>query len=287
MPWTNYHTHCRYCDGTGEPREYAEQAVQKGLRALGFSSHAPLPFTTDWTMRPELLDEYCEQIKSLKQEYREKIPLYLGLEIDYIRGVIGPHSDHIKSLGLDYTIGAVHFYGMDLNGQWPAVDGSAEEFSLGLNGIFEGDIQRAVESHFSLIREMVLTQPPDILAHLDLIKKNNPGERYFSESDVWYQKTVNDTLDAVAESGVILEVNTGGLIRKRTSALYPSLWILDRCRDLKIPLVMNADAHNPKNITGHFSEAAALLRDKGFRELNVLTNTGWESRPFSSSGILL
>ena len=42
---TNYHTHTRRCGhAVGEDREYAEAAVQAGLKILGFSDHAPQIF---------------------------------------------------------------------------------------------------------------------------------------------------------------------------------------------------------------------------------------------------
>lgn len=37
MMKVNYHTHSRYCDGRGEPREYVEYAVSQGFTHLGFS----------------------------------------------------------------------------------------------------------------------------------------------------------------------------------------------------------------------------------------------------------
>ena len=61
-PITNFHTHCYLCDGTGAPIDYARSAVERGLAALGYSSHAPLPFPVDWVMRREELPTYREQI---------------------------------------------------------------------------------------------------------------------------------------------------------------------------------------------------------------------------------
>jgi histidinol-phosphatase (PHP family) len=55
MSWTNYHSHCHYCDGKYEPEKYIESALQQGLLAYGFSSHTPLPFETTWAMKDEAL----------------------------------------------------------------------------------------------------------------------------------------------------------------------------------------------------------------------------------------
>ena len=41
----NYHTHTARCGhAVGEDREYAEMALARGLKTLGFSDHVPMPF---------------------------------------------------------------------------------------------------------------------------------------------------------------------------------------------------------------------------------------------------
>ena len=59
-----------------------------------------------------------------------------------------------------------------------------------------------------------------------------------------------DTLKKIAETDCIVEVNTGGIARKKISSLYPSTWILDMCKHLKIPLTLNSDAHKPVKLRG-------------------------------------
>ena len=83
--WTNYHTHCYLDDGNGKPEEYVEEGIRKGLRALGFSCHAPLPFQADWVLPKSSLPVYIREISALKKKYAEKIEVYLGLEVDYLR----------------------------------------------------------------------------------------------------------------------------------------------------------------------------------------------------------
>jgi histidinol-phosphatase (PHP family) len=81
------------------------------MPAVGFSSHAPLPFPTDWTMTPELVPMYCAEIRELQAEFKDRIRVWLGLEIDYMPGLIAPHDQKFDPLKLDYRIGAVHFVG--------------------------------------------------------------------------------------------------------------------------------------------------------------------------------
>ena len=90
MNWKNFHTHCRFCDGVGEPQEFVDEAVRQGIKALGFSCHAPLPFPAPGVMKIEDLAAYCDTIRSLKQSNADKLQVFLSLEIDYIPDISGP-----------------------------------------------------------------------------------------------------------------------------------------------------------------------------------------------------
>ncbi len=103
--WFNFHTHSTYCDGKSTLKEIVEHASMLGLKSLGFSSHAPLPFDCKWCMPESRLEEYLQEISAAKLS-SQKIEIYSGLEVDYIPNIIGPQALAEK---LDYTIGSVHF----------------------------------------------------------------------------------------------------------------------------------------------------------------------------------
>ena len=261
------------------------KAIRQRMKILGFSSHAPVPFPTTWTMKPYNLKQYCKSIRSLKQNNRSTTEIFLGLEIDFIPGIIGPHSPEFTSLGLDYIIGSVHFAGRLNTERWWTIDGSEETFAMGIEETYRGDIRKAVETYYRLVQQMTKEQPPDIIGHLDVIKKNNREEKYFSEDETWYREIVFVTLEVIAESGAIVEVNTGGIARRKITSLYPSRWILKRCLELGIPITLNSDAHNPEHIMSGFNEAANVLQDIGFKYLHILDSEGWHPCTFSTAGL--
>ena len=285
MTWTNYHTHSSLCDGEGEPAAYLEQAVKQGLRYFGFSSHAPLPFENDWTLPADKLHDYRQTMISLKQQYADRMPLFWGLEIDYIPGETSPTARVFADLDLDYTLGAIHFAGRDGAGEHWSIDHTPEEFAFGLETGFQNDIRQAVALYYALVREMIQEACPDVVAHLDLIKKNNTNECYFSEKEPWYQQAVCQTLETLAASPAILEVNTGGVARKRTDAFYPSTWILEHCYQMGIPVTLSSDAHRPDQISAEFTAAARVLREVGYEYLHIFDESGWHPCPFSVSGL--
>lgn len=284
MSWADYHTHCDFCDGGASPAVMLQTALAKNVRAYGFSSHAPVPFETTWNLKAARLPEYIRTIQELKASAPPGIEVCLGLEIDYIPGVTG--TDKFESLPLDYRLASVHFLGEDpARGVWWTVDDSLAVFEDGLRDIFHGDIRDLVERYYARVREMARTQAFDVLGHLDLIKKNNRGGRFFSEDAPWYRDAVEETLVTLTKTGQIVEVNTGGISRNKIDALYPSDWILERMAKLGIRVTLNSDSHLPPQIAALFPETAQKLPGLGFQTLQVLRGGTWQARPFSSEGI--
>ena len=247
----NLHTHTYYCDGSDDPVKYVAAALQAGFHTLGFSGHAPVPFTNGFAIQSrDELKNYCLSINKLKKEYSDQIDILLGLEIDYIKGNNMDFLDLKKTWGLDYMIGSVHLVrnGGD-KGLW-FIDGPrVEAFDKGLRDIFNMDIKRAVKAYYDQINQMVLTQKPDIVGHMDKIKMHNQG-RYFREDDLWYENMWMNTLELIRQSGLVIEVNTRGIYTGRCPDLYPGVEILKEARGMKIPVTLSSDAHKPEEING-------------------------------------
>ena len=108
MNLTNYHSHSMFCDGRADMATFARWAKAKGFTAYGYSSHAPLPFPTCWTMEWDRMDDYLSEFHRLKQVYAGFVELYVALEIDYLNEESHPASACFQALPLDYRIGSVH-----------------------------------------------------------------------------------------------------------------------------------------------------------------------------------
>ena len=105
---TNYHSHCLYCDGRANMEDFIRFAISEGFSSYGISSHAPLPFSTAWTMEWDRMDDYLSEFSRLKEKYADKIELAIGLEIDYLNEESHPAIPRFQELPLDYRIGSVH-----------------------------------------------------------------------------------------------------------------------------------------------------------------------------------
>ena len=89
--------------------EFVKLAICKGIISYGFSSHAPLPFSTKWAMKEEAFAAYLSEFERLKTVYGSEIELYFGLEVDFIPNCSDIDSKFFKDKSFDYLIGSIHY----------------------------------------------------------------------------------------------------------------------------------------------------------------------------------
>ena len=300
----NLHTHSVFSDGKSKPREIVEEAVRQGLTTLGFSEHSPLPFDNNFSVKSADMPRYVAEIAQLKEEFKDRIDLYCGLEADYITGVSEPFAVTKEKYHLDYLIGGVHLVvnkptaptprsviaGTDP--QSPTLQGSVETptistdeiwfidgpkwevYDEGLQRFFDGDIRRAVRRFYEQTNEMIEREQFDIIAHFDKIKMHN-RERYFHEDEPWYRQLALETLALIREKGLIMEINTRGIYKKRYNGFYPSPWLMEEACKMGVPAIISADAHHFSEITLEFDAAEEALKRAGYRSVVNFKDGRW------------
>lgn len=272
----NLHTHSVYSDGKSQPREIVEEAIRQGFIELGFSEHSPLPFDNNFSVKSENMPKYVAEIAQLKAEFKDKIDIYCALEADYITGVSETFSVTKEKYHLDYLIGGVHLVGQSANPNelW-FIDGPKWEiYDEGLQKFYGGDIRKAVKRFYEQSNEMIENEQFDIIAHFDKIKMHN-RERYFHEDETWYRKLALETLDLIRQKGLIMEINTRGIYKKRYNGFYPSPWLLDEAYKMGIPTIISTDAHHFTEISLEFAAAEEALRQAGYRSVVQFKDGRW------------
>jgi histidinol-phosphatase (PHP family) len=241
-------------------------AHAKGLAAIGFSAHAPVGKTglkTTWHMKDERLGAYLDEVNAARRRWEGKIAVYVGLELDYIKGLRCALDSDIKALDLDYLIGSVHYI-IPPQGAPFTVDGPAAELETGISEGFAGDAEAMMNAYWDAVTEMLALGGFDIVGHLDLVKKNNAANRFFNMESAAYMRRVEEAVCAAASGGFVVEVNTGGINRGHLAEPYPSPAIMRLMRRHNVPVMISADAHNARDLDGHYQTACQMLLDAGY-----------------------
>ena len=298
----NLHTHTHFSDGSAAPQAYLDEAIRQGFHTLGFSDHSPVPFENTFALREERLQEYIEVctppltgVKSTPAPAGDnstpppapplklgegcgetELTVLLGLEIDYIPGITKPIEAYRKMGCFDYFIGSVHLVKNGTSDDLWFIDGpDIELYDKGLQRVFQGDIRKGVTAYYHQVCEMLETQRPEIIGHMDKIRMYNRN-RYFREDESWYQTLVNETLSVIKSTQTIVEVNTRGLYKKRSDALFPGVEILKKIEALKIPIIISSDAHKPEELSYGFEDARKTLIELGFKSTVLLDQSEWK-----------
>jgi len=266
------HTHTVLCDGKDDIETFCRTAYEKGLQSLGFSAHAPIfaktGIRTAWHLKDERLEEYLESVRSAKKRWEGKLPVYLGLEVDFISGLTGPADKDYREMGLDYIIASVH-YVVPPKGKPFTVDDPLENVEQGIREGFGGDPMGMVELYLDSEEAMIRAGGFDVLGHPDLVKLHNKENKFFNPKSDFYLKRIAALAAMLAETGVPSELNTGGLNRDKISECYPSLDFLKCFRKQNVPIVINADAHRAEELDGNYDVAIKTMLEAGYTETVV------------------
>jgi histidinol-phosphatase (PHP family) len=281
------HTHTELCDGVGSVNDFCAAANRKGFVSIGFSAHSPIlkktGIVTDWHLRDS--ETYFALLGKAKNDWNGKLNVYAGLEVDYIKNYIAPSDGDIQNLGLDYIIGSVHAvlpFGKKIDWAKPlndnkdllCVDGSEKEFQILIEHGFNNDVGALLDAYWNAVIEMCRAGGFDILGHCDIIKKNNPDDKYFSTHDERYLSYVRKLCSVLEGTNIVVEVNTGGLNRRKTKECYPSVDILKILKSKNIPVTINADAHECSHIDGNYDAARQALAEAGYSQFMLYKGRG-------------
>ena len=283
MRLASYHVHSTFCDGNNSIEEMTIAAIAADMTDIGFSSHAAWPFSSDWNMQCSRYNEYVAEVGRVREMYAKNISVKLGFEADYLPGFTAPARSFYSRFKPDYLIGSVHFVPSGRKDTqappWP-VDAQVAEVKRGIDECFGGDGKRAVQAYWCAIREMVSCCAFDIIAHLDLPRKRNGELKFFEEESAWYVGELRETVKVIAQSGKIVEINTGAIARKAMDDVYPSSALLGMLYRADVPITVNSDAHSSADLTGAYNRAHAAARKAGYSTLSYLDGSTWVQEIF-------
>ncbi len=254
MRFSSLHNHTVFSDGVGTVKENIESAIKKNLLSIGFSDHSFTFCDKSYCIKLEDYPKYIAEINRLKEEYKDVIPVFLGLEMDYF--------SEIDREQFDYIIASVHY--IIKNGICYPVDHSAKQQRDCLADAFGGNVYDMAKHYFETIVDHARKNKPDFIGHFDVLAK-------FSQmpEDEKYYDIAKEALKETLKYCNIFEINTGAISRGYRTEPYPDKVLLGLLHSLGGKIVINADSHNPKNLDYYFKESAEIAKNIGFKSFSV------------------
>jgi histidinol-phosphatase (PHP family) len=255
------HNHTTYCDGKSTAEEMVRSAIRHGFVSMGFSSHAKQDFDVFYAMDEEREAAYIQEIKYLQEKYRHQIKIWLGMERDSY--------SYADRTPFEYVMGAVHYLPMP-DGQKIPVDGPMDMVKDAIDQHFGGESLRLARAYYARLGEYIQEYQPNLIAHFDLIMKNNRQSELFDPEGPEYIKAATDAMDEAITGCDLLEINTGGMARHGAAIPYPTPELLAYWRQIGGQVILSADCHQAEQIAFGYERAAHMVREAGFKKAAML-----------------
>jgi len=278
MVWFSYHgghsgEFCNHAKSSLE--EVIEAAIARGFSHYGLTEHCPryravdlLPGEEDIGVQGliDAFDRYVQRALALRQQYQGRIELLVGFEtervppenwLDLMQALRSAHP-------FDYIVGSVH----DIGGRW--VD-YAPEATARLSADIGGK-EALQHAYFDAMIDMVETLKPDVVGHIDLVRKfEAPG---FSFSSGVFRK-IERLLEAMAAYGGVIDVNCAAT-RNGYGPVYPLPEILARARTMGIRATLGDDSHGVATVGVSLAASRQAIQAAGYTTIAYLTRAnGW------------
>lgn len=233
----NYHTHTWRCGhAAGREEDYVKNAIEAGLKTLGFSDHGPQLFPEGYVssirMRPEGLENYMQTLQDLREEYASQIQIPIGLELEYYPKFMPDTLKFLRDHSVEYLLLGQHFVGDELSGWYAgSPTGHKDKMTAYVDQVIEA-MQLGVFTY---------------LAHPDLI--------HFRGDDDFYLRQSRRLCREAKACGMPLEINLLGLAEQRQ---YPCDLFWQAAGEAGCDVVLGIDAHNPAVLLDTQTEEKAL-----------------------------
>lgn len=249
----NFHTHTTRCrHAFGRDRDYVTKAIKAGIKVLGFSDHAPMIFPnrnyySTFRMFPDDVQDYVNSINLLREEYRDKIEIHLGFEIEYFPTLFDKTLEFLEPFGYEYLILGQHF-----------TDNEYEPCAH-----YCGTPTKSVEIFDKYIEQALAglrTGKFLYIAHPDLIN--------FKGSEKIYCEKMEYFCREIKKLGYPVEFNLLGFAQHRN---YPDKRFWNIVKEVKNDVVIAFDAHSPEVFQNKkiYDDAVKYLSDLGISPIEL------------------
>jgi histidinol-phosphatase (PHP family) len=273
-----------FCDhAEGTLREMLQAAVAAGYSTFGVSEHVPRSAERflyaeerdrGWDMAKITADFECYAmvLTPLAEEFADRLTVLRGFEAEviptdsYAEQVRGYRERNLPDGRpvFDYCVGSVHYV------REHQIDGPPQNWALAAEAL--GGPEMLAVRYYETVAEMTETLRPEVVGHLDLIKRNATlagfGEAPLDTPQI--RRAAFTALEAVKAHDGILDLNTAGW-RKGLGEPYPAPWLVEQAHAMGIPFCFGDDSHSTKQVGAGLEEARLYLLRYSVPNITILT----------------
>ena len=257
------HTHTQFCPhGCGDHVEnMIERAIQLGFEEYHITEHTPVPATFKKLLEPkkELLgggampesevDRYIKEMLDIKQKYKNKIMIKIGFEVDYMPTEISWTKSFLQEYGKYCDTGLISVHYMEALNDWRCVDRTPEDIINHLIPKY-GSLENYQKAYYELVQESVLVDlgeyKPQKIAHLTVVDKFQKVVGTASSDAI--NQLIFELLELIKKKNYSLDYNHAGLFKPLCGETYPPMTVVEKAKQLGIPLIYGSDAHGIKDV---------------------------------------
>lgn len=249
------HVHCNYSQDSAVTPEYViEHAVSRSLAGITLTDHMDLDSpNSDCTLLFDV-PQRAAHLHALKEQYKNKINVYLGIELGVQPHVVEQSKKIITSNEFDCVILSIH--SVDKCCLW-----SQKTF-------FEGKSQH--EAFRRYLEEVYWSVTSfddfDIVGHIGYIRRygNYPhNDMPYNE----YSDIIDAILTTVIKKEKAVEANSSGFAYNLDGPI-PSIDILRRYKELGGHYItIGSDSHKGLDVGQHFETTIDLIKSVGFTHI--------------------
>ena len=265
MLWDT-HMHTSFSGDSDAPADsMIRRAISLGLKGICITDHLDYDYQEEPGLFLLDLERYVPTIRALASDYRDQIPVLLGIELGLQPHLAERHTKLLEEIDFDFVIGSSHVvHGVDP--YYPSYyEGRSEQ---------EGYL----EYFESILENITAFDGYDVYGHLDYVVRYGPN-RNRDYSYAAYRDIIDEILRQLIARGKGIELNTAGF-KYGLGHPNPTEEILSRYRELGGEiLTIGADGHKPEHIAYDFHRIPELLKHCGFRYYTVFRKRAPEFLP--------
>ena len=259
------HVHSPFCPhGSLDTLDmYIEKALERGIDEITFTEHMPLTLKKDPSprnnsaMKEEILIKYLDAIKIIKEKYKGKIKINIGVEVDYLEGEEKNIKILLNKYGkyIDDSILSVHT--LKYKDKYYPIGSGREELKKLVDAL--GSIEEFYNLYYKTILKSIECDlglyKPKRIGHPTLIRKYKEDFK----NETYDLELLRKVVNALKKGYYEIDLNTSGLRKEKCKEVYPTGIFMKLLIENKIPMVLGSDSHEAKDVGFYFDKVEEFI----------------------------